>query len=257
MKTRIGTSANDPAVLVGVIKDRRDLGILLRDRWYRIPVKHSPARKFGYLAFYQPQAFGRRGGTIRYVAPVLGRTIARRRDLLPAEPDHARADDKYWCYRVGKPLRLPKPVPNLAPRRVTFAFTTLRRLFESHDILDVFGVPPIERMLKDELAKAGIRAFPEFTVSLEPGRRYRLDFAVFCARGPLAIECDGAEFHSIPAQRRRDRTRDRRLKKAGWTVVRLKEEEIVRNASACARRVTGICRRMGNVVTGDPASNHQ
>jgi very-short-patch-repair endonuclease len=246
---KMSASPRDPAVLVGVLKDRRDLKILLRRRWYRIPVAHAPARRFSYLAFYQPASFGRRGKCIAHLAPVLGRMIAKRRDLLPDEPDHPRADERYWCVRVGKPLKLPEPVRNLAPRRVNFAFTTLRRLFEAHDILDVYGVPPIERMLQSELERARVPALPEFTVSCGKRRRFRLDFAVFCARGPLAVECDGTEYHSHPAQRRKDRARDQRLRKAGWTVLRLKEERIVADPASCARVVRNAAFRLGGPVS--------
>jgi len=249
MKLSRAKNTDDQRVLIGVVKGRRDLGYALRDRWYRIPVAHAPSRVIGYLAFYPPQAFGRRGGTIRYVAPVLGRTTARRRDLIPAEPGHPRAGDMYRRYALGNPIRLPHPVSNLAPRRVTFAFTTLRRLFEAHDILDIFGVPPIERMLGRALTALGVQAFPEFTVSFGDGKRCRLDFAVFCARGPLAVECDGAEYHSSPGQRSRDRARDARLRKAGWTVLRLKEKDIVADPANCARRVRAACRRLGGTAS--------
>jgi len=234
----------EPVALIGIIRDRRDLDILLRKRWYRIPVAHAPRRRFSHLAFYQPASFGKRGKCIRYVAPVLGRMTARRRDLLPDQPDHPRANDRYAVFRVGKPLRLPQPVRNISLRRVTFAYTTLRHLFESHDVLEVFGVPPIERMMAAEFAAAGIPALSEFTVS-GPEKRYRLDFAIFCAGGPLAVECDGEDFHGMPRQKRRDRIKDTRLRKMGWTVLRLRERAIVDSPAACLRRVEAAIRRLG------------
>jgi len=248
MQNKGKTTPADEAVLIGIVKDRRDFDLLLRERWYRIPAEHAPSRRFGYLAFYQPASFGRHGKCIRYVAPVLGRASVRRREILPREPGHPRAGELYWRYRIGKPLLLPEPVRNLGPRRITFAFTTLRRLFESHDILDVFGIPPIERIMRSAMARAGIPAFPEFTVSMGKRLRYRLDFAVFCAGGALAVECDGTQYHSGCAQLVRDRTRDRRLRKAGWTVLRFGEDEITAAPAACARRVVAACRHLGGAV---------
>jgi len=241
----------EPEVLIGILKDRRDLGLLMKKRWYRIPVAHSPRRRFGHLAFYQPASFGKSGQCIRYMAPVLGRTMARRRSLIPGEPNHPRADGLYWCYRVGKPLRLPEPVRNLGPRRLNFAYTSLRRLFESHDILDVFGVPAIERMMGREFRKAGIPALPEFTLSAGK-KRYRLDFALFCNRGALAIECDNEEFHGHPGQKRYDRTKDIRLRNLGWTVLRLTEREIVKSPTDCLNRVKLAVRRFGGSVHKNP-----
>jgi len=241
------TRGHEPEVLIGILKDRRDLGLLLKKRWYRIPVSHTPRRHFDYLGFYQTAAFGKTGQCIRYIAPVMGRILARRKDLLAGEPRHPRANDFYWFYRVGKPMRLPKPVRNLGPRRFTFAYTSLRHLFESHDILEVFGVPPIERIMQREFEKAGIPALSEFTMSAGK-KRYRLDFALFCANGGLAIECDGEEFHNHPIQARYDRAKDQRLRKLGWTVLRLGEKEIVRSPGQCLIRVKALVRRLGGPV---------
>lgn len=231
-------------VLIGILKDRRDLGILLTRRWYRIPVSHTPRRTFDYLAFYQNSNFGKTGQCIRYIAPVLGKFRAKRGKMIPNEPRHPRVDESYWFYRVGKPMLLPNPVRNLGPRRITFAYTSLRHLFESHDILEVFGVPPIELMMQKEFAAAGIPALPEFTMSAGK-KRYRLDFAIFCRNGALAIECDGEEFHNHPVQARYDRAKDARLRKLGWTVLRLGEKEIVRSPAKCLNRVNALVRRLG------------
>jgi len=237
----------EPVALIGILKDRRDLDILLHRRWYRIPLAHAPRRRFSHLAFYQPASFGKQGKRIRYIAPVLGKMTARRRDLLPDQPGHPHANDRYLVFRTGKPFRLPAPVRNISLRRVTFAYTALRHLFESHDVLEVFGVPPIERMMATAFASAGVPALPEFTVS-GPDARYRLDFAIFCSRGPLAVECDGEDFHGMPRQRRRDRIRDARLRKMGWTVLRLREGAIVKSPAACLHRVAATVRRLGGVA---------
>ena len=239
------TSRQRGQVLIGILKDRRDLALLLKKRLYRIPVSHTPRRPFDYLGFYQTAAFGRTGQCIRYIAPVLGRIRAKRKDILGGEPGYPRANDLYWFYRVGKPMRLPSPIRNIGPRRFTFAYTTLRHLFESHDILEVFGVPPIERMMQDIFAKSGIPVLPEFTMSAGI-KRYRLDFACFCRNGGLAIECDGEEFHNHPIQAKYDRTKDARLRKLGWTVLRLTEREIVRSPGACLKRVKAVVKKLGD-----------
>ena len=61
----------DKIVLVGVLRDKRDLNILLKENWYRIPVAQAPRRRFDYLAFYQPLLFCHQGKRIRYYARVL------------------------------------------------------------------------------------------------------------------------------------------------------------------------------------------
>ena len=133
--------------MIGVLKDRRDLGILMRRRWYRVPVASCPTRGFTCLAFYQPAAFGREGRRIRYYARVLGREVVKRRDLLPDEGGHPRANDDYYRFRTGPLRQLPSPVRNRGPRRVTFGFTTLRSLRRAGDILQLFSVPPLEEIV--------------------------------------------------------------------------------------------------------------
>jgi very-short-patch-repair endonuclease len=54
---------------------------------------------------------------------------------------------------------------------------------------------------------------------------YRIDLAVCHPKRPgeyvLAVECDGATYHSSPTARDRDRLRDRTLKAFGWRVHRI------------------------------------
>ena len=45
-------------VLVGVLKSKDDLKILLEEKWYRIPIAFLPKRRFTHIAFYQPLEFG-------------------------------------------------------------------------------------------------------------------------------------------------------------------------------------------------------
>lgn len=51
----------DKIVLVGVLRNKRDLDALLTKNRYRIPLAHAMRREFDYLAFYQPALFGSRG----------------------------------------------------------------------------------------------------------------------------------------------------------------------------------------------------
>lgn len=223
-------------VLVGVLKDRRDFEILLRERWYRIPVRYAPARQYSYLAFYQPAAFGKYGKCIRYYARVLGRQTTRRDRLLPMEPEHPRAGEPYVRVRVGRIQTLRRPIRNIAPRRVTFGFTTLHRLRTARDLLQLYDVMPIEQMVADGLQRAGIKAVAQRVV-VDGSRRCRLDFAVPCRRGSIAIECDNAASHRSPTQRERDRNKDAFLRRLGWTVVRLPERDIVSDLEGCIARI--------------------
>ena len=274
-------------VLVGVLKDARDLSILLKERWYRIPVKDTPLRDFTYLAFYQPAVFGRTGKRIHYYARVLSyrrasprqslvRRRVKRRTLLPDEVKHPRAGEWYYQFRLGKVQKLAKPIRNITPRRVTFGFTTLHRLLTSKDILELYGVVPTEQIVQDGMKKAGITAIPQYYVTDQPRRgealassplasirvrsgsrsgrpgnrgggrkKYFLDFAVLCRRGSIAIECDNTKAHSGRRQRGLDKQKNAFLKRRGWTVIRLREKQIVSDLAGCLVRIRRAVRKLG------------
>lgn len=234
-------------VLVGVLKDRRDLEILLKHNWYRIPLKHAPARSFRYFAFYQPASFGRDGKRIKYYARVLDYKIAKRSDLLRNELNHPRANDYYLRFLVDKIRKLPEPIRNKIPRRISFGFTTLKRLLESKDILQVYGVLPAEEVIQKALKRAVIQVTPQYHVSVG-GKRYCLDFAVFCKLGSIAVECDNRKAHSGKHAQEKDRAKNVNLRRHGWLVIRLREKDIVANLNGCIQKVRKAIQELGGAV---------
>ena len=101
--------------------------------------------------------------------------------------------------------------------------------------LSINQVPmnPFEQDIYDSLVERGIGLVPQYGVS-----GYRLDFAVQHpeekGRYVLALEADGASYHSSETARDRDRIRQSHLEKLGWKFHRIwsqrwfknKEEEI-------------------------------
>jgi len=237
----------DKIVLVGILKDRRDLNILLKENWYRIPVKHVPKRKFDYLAFYQPLSFGQKGKRIQYYAPVLDYKVQKRSDLLPKELEHPRAKDYYLQVHVGKTKKLSRPIRNIIPRRISFGFTTLNHLLKSKDILQLYNVTPTEPMVENGLKGAGMRAIPQYYVKGEEKKRYFLDFAIFCQKGKIAIECDNKKVHSIPSQKKKDKIKNAFLRRYGWNVIRLPEDSIVSNLPGCIEKVKKTIQKLGGI----------
>jgi len=238
--------SKDEVVLVGVLKDKRDLNILLTRNRYRIPVAYAPRRRFDWLAFYQPASFGRQGKCIRYYASVLDYKIIRRNDLLPDETDHPKAFDYYYQIHVGEIKKLPRPIRNIIPRRISFGFTTLNRLLESKNILQLYGIPPTEQIIENVLRRAGIKAVAQYYVS-EKRNRYRVDFAVFCRQGAIAIECDNKKAHSGLGQRKKDEIKNNFLKRYGWTVIRLPEDDIVFDLATCIIKVQKAIQKLGGM----------
>lgn len=87
------------------------------------------------------------------------------------------------------------------------------------DIIDV-PLNAFELDVKDGLEQRGIPVTPQYGVS-----RYRIDFAAAHPKEPgrmvLAIEADGASYHSVPTARDRDRLRQQVLESKGWRFHRI------------------------------------
>jgi hypothetical protein len=77
-----------------------------------------------YLAFYQPSAFGDRGGQIEYVAAVRGHELTTRGELLKDEADHPRANEEYYKIQIGSLEKLKEPIKSDKWKRITFLYTT-------------------------------------------------------------------------------------------------------------------------------------
>lgn len=112
-------------VLVCLLPTPRDLEIARLLGWYRIPLRTAPkVVAVDYLAFYQPSAFGDRGGQIEFVAEVRGHELTTRGELLKDEADHPRAKEEYYKIQLGGLERLPQPIVADKWKRLTFLYTT-------------------------------------------------------------------------------------------------------------------------------------
>ena len=94
---------------------------------------------------------------------------------------------------------------------------------------------PFEKDIKRRLEARGLDLQTQYGVS-----GYRIDFAVMHPNQPgrpiLAIEADGARYHSTPATRDRDRLRQDHLERLGWRFHRIWSTEWFRNPELEADR---------------------
>ena len=112
-------------ILVCLMPTPRDMEIARLLGWYRIPLRTSPkVVAVDYLAFYQPSAFGERGGQIEFVAEVRGHELTTRGELLKDEADHPRAKEEYYKIQLGGLEKLPHPIAADKWKRLTFLYTT-------------------------------------------------------------------------------------------------------------------------------------
>ena len=220
--------SNRDCVLIGVVRRRKDLQLILEQRWYRVPARQRFRRAVHYLAFYLTGGCGRSGRAISHYAPVRRVSVVRRRRLLPDEADHPRAEELYLKFKLGPVRRLPRRIENRLRRRIFFAYTTISRLRKAREIGELFDIPPLEEVMRMNLKKAKISYLSQYCVMDKGKCRYRLDFAVFSPLGKIAVECDHSRWHSRPAQREKDLKRDRWLRSRGWKVLHFFEEDILK-----------------------------
>ena len=125
-------------ILVCLIPSPRDMEIARLLGWYRIPLRTAPkVVSVDYLAFYQPSAFGARGGRIEYIAPARGHELASRAELLRDEADHPRANEEYFKIQLGALEKLPNPILAKKWKRLTFLYTTGEYLLEAETLNDL------------------------------------------------------------------------------------------------------------------------
>lgn len=128
-------------VLVGVIKTKRDLTFAREQHWYRIPQEQMTRGIYAeYIAFFlSGTVFKEQSGSIAYYARRGGVELARRRDLIPTQPNHKRADNVY--YKVGLEefqVKTP-PITNPTHRSISFIHTTWDRFVNAREIADLYS----------------------------------------------------------------------------------------------------------------------
>lgn len=153
-------------VLVALMNNPRDLQIARAEGWYRIPEARAPKNLAGadYVAFYQTRMFGDEKWSIRHYGPIIGLDTMRRRDLLPDEPDHPRANEPYVRVHLGPLETLPQPIIGEKGRRILFVMTTGVQFITARRVEDLFRKRPVAddplyRLIKGQMEiEPGLRA---------------------------------------------------------------------------------------------------
>ena len=233
---------DDSPVLVVVVNDPTDLARARDDGWYRIPLDRAPRRiAADYLAFYQTGAFPpEERWAVHWLAPVLEYRLATRRELIPEEPEHPRADQSYYKVTLGPLASLPHAVPSRRLRRITFIPTTLGRLLEAQEINDLWIKSSAQERLWAALKLADVDAERQYPLADDLPAA---DFALFCRDGRVAVlimdepAADGELREALPP--------DYLLAAGGWVVVRLTTAELDANAPAVAARLAALTDHLG------------
>jgi hypothetical protein len=248
----VTTNQSDPncdceaPALVVVVNQPADLHRALELGWYRIPLNRAPSRVAAeYLAFYQTAAFAEpERFLVRWVAPVRGYVLTTRRDLIPDEPEHSRADEPYYKVVLGTSLALPQPIPSRRLRRITFIPTTLGRLRCAQEINDLWIRTTAQERLWEALKQSGLDSENQYPLQDDlPG--HVADFALFCRTGRIAVliaetstnaGCVKDDYETTVAY----------LAHAGkWRLVEIAASETEQDPFGCARHLAELAGEMG------------
>jgi hypothetical protein len=127
-------------VLVGVINRKRDLAIAQAEGWYRIPQRRMPRGvNAEYIAFFLSRAFKEKNSGVYYYAEHKGLELAYRKDLLPKEANHTRANEAYYKVQIGDLIEKQPPVLNPTRRTISFIYTTWDRFVHAETISDLYS----------------------------------------------------------------------------------------------------------------------
>ena len=215
--------------------------------WYWIPSKSAPPSDYDHIAFYfANKGFGERAYQIGWMAKVDSYRTMSRGHLFPSEPFHPRADEPYLKINLGLLQQLPRPIVSRRERFLVFFATTLDKLRHADELNDLWHDSPLEDEMWHGLKQQSIEAERQWRI--KAGKRdYCLDFAVFCARGGLNIECDGDTYHANPEKSRVDNVRNNALTHKGWAVLRFNTHQIAHEMADCLHEVRSTITERGGV----------
>ncbi len=172
-------------VLVGVINRKRDLDYARSEGWYRIPQAQMPRGvNAEYMAFFLSRAFKERNGQIAYFATRRGLELVYRKDLLPNEANHPRANDVYYKVQLGELEAKTPPILNPTRRSIGFIYTTWDRFVRAQQVSDLYSKADyfVDRIYH-ALRNRGITA--ERTWSAEYRTTAPAQLRILCQKGSL------------------------------------------------------------------------
>jgi hypothetical protein len=238
--------ASRRTVLVAVVNNAEDLRRAASEGWYRIPQRTAP-RRIGadYLAFYQTGAFKPQpeAQTISYFAATRRYRLMTRRELLPAEATHPRADDYYFRIEIGPLIRLERPILAGKFHRVTFIHTTMERLLTAQEVTELYRQDDPFDTLWQALREYKLRPLKNRLIGDQP-----VDLALRARGGYLGIQCvEGNSTREIAPPILADR----------WELLYLSATQIQQDLHGCLRQVGAALIQLGGSVLNLPSPADQ
>ncbi|MBN1220797.1 MAG: hypothetical protein JXM69_17885 [Anaerolineae bacterium] len=126
---------------------------------------------------YSTQTFGSDRWAIHYYAHIEGHELLTRKDLIPTEPNHKRANTWYYQLQLGPLQHKLPPIVSHNWRRITFIVTTGDRFETAEEINDLFEKESPAGRLYVTLKEADLHPERDFTLR-EGGVDYVADLAI-------------------------------------------------------------------------------
>ncbi len=235
-------------LIVCWLKYKNDLSILLNDGWYRIPLEKAPKNIFNvkYLAFYQSYVFGKNAYIIKHFGTIDKIQSLKRYELFPKEKTNVKSGLDYLKISMKDMNILEKPIVAKRPRKIVFINSTLNKLLNANDVNDLFHNSPLEDTLWYHLKKNNIVAERQYYI-YSGKNAYSLDFAAFCRKGNVDIECDGDTYHTGKEKAELDNKRDNYLTKKGWSILRYNTSQL-KKTDECVADIVELIYRKGGIL---------
>jgi very-short-patch-repair endonuclease len=213
-------------VLIAVLPSTDDWEIAKNQLWYRIPEELAPdavkKNTISWLAFYHSEQFGiSLREKVMFYAKVVQIKKVNRSALFPKELPNHKSNKVYYQVLLDSIQKLPTPFESRFGRKLIFLTTTEAQFFSgSTQLNSLFIGSPLEQQMATLLTRMEIPFEREWREYVSIDKFYYLDFAIWCARGKLAIECDGDATHMPNENVHADKTRNNELTANGWQTLR-------------------------------------
>jgi very-short-patch-repair endonuclease len=166
--------------------------------------------------------------------------------LLPELPNDPKAEDEYYKIHFRELQVRERPIISRRPRRILFIPTTMLHFERAHEINEVFYESPLEEEFWKALRNEKIEAERQYLFD-EDGKRFCLDFALFCKARNIDVECDGDKFHLDEKDVKRDKKRNNILESFGWSVLRFTTDEIQKNLGEAIQQIKKTVNLLGGL----------
>ncbi|RZK27324.1 MAG: DUF559 domain-containing protein [Hymenobacter sp.] len=218
-------------VLVVLAKEPADFHIAQTQGWYRIPTSSRipvalQKREARFIAFYFPAAFKEQRYSIRFYAEISSVETVGRQQLFPTETVTSKSAKLYYKISFGPLRELPRPIVSHRGRFILFIPTTWAKFSQAEELNDLYHDSPLEDKLWAELKRQHLPAERQVLLPTT-AKNWICDFAFYCAKGKIDVECDGDTYHMHPEAVRYDKARNNEIAAvAGWDVLRFTTRNI-------------------------------